>query len=267
MAEIRHWAHLTSDELASVAGERSVAVLPVGAMEQHGPHLPLGTDTMIADGLVWHACERLDSGPTVLLLPTQAIGESTEHGAFPGTLSHEAETLLAAWTELGVALSKSGIHKLIIVNAHGGQPQIVDLVAQRLRSRHAMLVVRANYMNWPLPDGLLDDDERRHGHHGGQAETSMMLAFHPDLVKMDRAADFPSNARNLAASHQQFGHGGSLGFAWQAEDLNPQGVVGNAVAASPELGRALLDHHAGRLANMIADASAFDRQAHFRKGD
>jgi creatinine amidohydrolase len=263
MDEFHLWASLTSHDLEELAGEQCVAVLPVGAIEQHGPHLPLGTDMMIADGLVMRACEQLESDVTVLVLPTQAIGESTEHGAFPGTLSHEAETLLAAWTEIGVALTRSGIHKLVIVNAHGGQSQIVDLVAQRLRARHAMLVVRASYLNWPLPDGLMEADEIRHGHHGGQAETSIMLALHPDVVRMDKARDFASNARELAGRHRRFGQGGSLGFAWQAEDLNPAGVVGNAAGATAEQGEILLDHFAARLSDLIVDAAGFDRNAHF----
>jgi creatinine amidohydrolase len=266
MAEFHQWTSLTSDDLAALAGEHCVAVLPVGAIEQHGPHLPLGTDMMIADGLVARACAGLEADATVLVLPTQAIGESTEHGAFPGTLSHEAETLLAAWAEIGAALMRSSIHKLVIVNAHGGQPQIVDLVAQRLRARHAMLVVRANYLNWPLPDGMMDADEIRHGHHGGQAETSIMLALHPELVRMDKAQNFASSARDLAVHHRRFGHGGSLGFAWQAQDLNPAGVVGNAADATPELGEALLDHFATRLSDVIADASDFDRETHFNLG-
>ncbi len=263
MAEFHQWASLTSDDLAALAGEHCVAVLPVGAIEQHGPHLPLGTDMMIADGLVARACGRLEAGVTAVILPTQAIGESTEHGDFPGTLSHEAETLLAAWTQIGAALTRSGIHKLVIVNAHGGQPQIVDLVAQRLRAYHAMLVVRANYLGWPLPDGVMDTDEIRHGHHGGQAETSIMLALHPGSVKMDKAEDFASSARDLAAHHRRFGHGGSLGFAWQAQDLNRAGAVGNAADATPELGETLLDHFAARLSELIADAAGFDRKLHF----
>ncbi|MBN34089.1 MAG: creatininase [Rhodospirillaceae bacterium] len=266
MAQIHTWATLTSQQLRSFAGEGTVAILPVGAIEQHGPHLPLGTDTLIAEGLVATALERSSDDLTALVLPTQAIGESTEHTSFAGTLGHEAETLLAAWTEIGVALCRNGVRKLVIVNAHGGQPQIVDLVAQRLRARHAMLVVRANYMSWPLPPGLIDDDERSHGHHGGLAETAIMLALHPDLVVMDHAADFPSKARDLAGKHRRFGHGGSLGFAWQAEDLNNDGVVGNAAKATAELGHALLVHHAARLADMIADAAAFDRKGHFQRG-
>ncbi|MBC6439363.1 MAG: creatininase family protein [Rhodospirillales bacterium] len=263
MANVHDWLSLTSPELDALSGERCVAVFAVGAVEQHGPHLPLGTDTIIAEGLVDRALRRLNGAFDVVILPTQAIGESTEHTSFAGTLSHEAESLLASWTEIGASLGRNGIFRLVIVNAHGGQPQIVDLVAQRLRARLAMLVVRANYMGWSLPEGLIDADERDHGHHGGLCETSIMLALRPELVRMEQADDFASNARLLAANHKRFGHGGSLGFAWQVEDLNPLGVVGNAAGATAETGEALLDHHAERLATLIEDAAAFDRQAAF----
>jgi len=263
MARVHSWAQLTSPGLAGLSGETTVAILPVGAIEQHGPHLPLGTDTMIAEGLVAAALDHLSGDGEVLVLPVQQIGESTEHTAFAGTLNHEAETLLASWTEIGASLARSGINKLVIVNAHGGQPQIVDLVAQRLRARHAMLVVRANYMGWPLPENLIDPDEADHGHHGGLCETSIMLALHPGLVRMDKAQDFASSARDLAAEHRRFGHGGRLGFAWQAQDLNVKGVVGNAAAATADIGSALLDHHARRLAELIDDALAFDRTNRF----
>ena len=265
MADVRFWSELNSGDVAALDRARGVAVLPVGAIEQHGPHLPLGTDSIIAEGIVARALGRLPQDLPAFVLPTQAIGHSLEHGDFPGTLSQEAETLLAAWTQIGSSLCDSGIGKLVIFNAHGGQPQIVDLVAQRLRARHGMLVVRANYMAWPLPEGLVEADEQAHGHHGGMVETSLMLALRPDLVRMDQAREFASSARDLAARHRRFGHGGRLGFAWQAQDLNPAGVVGNAAGASAAIGTALLDHHAGRLAELIADAAAFDLD-HLRDG-
>jgi creatinine amidohydrolase len=258
MVNHRAWIELTTEDIAALDGQRCVAVLPVGAVEQHGPHLPLGTDSYIAEGIVERALSLLDDTVEVVTLPLQQIGHSPEHGDFHGTLGQEAEILLAAWTKIGADLCHSGVRKLVIFNAHGGQPQVVDLVAQRLRSRHAMLVVRANYMAWPLPDGLIDPDEQAHGHHGGTLETSIMLALRPDLVRMDKAAGFASAARDLASRHRRFGHGGRLGFAWQAQDLNAAGVVGNAAAAEAETGRRLIEHHAARLAELITDAAAFD---------
>lgn len=265
MSHHRNWADLTTDAIAALPRERCVAILPVGAVEQHGPHLPLGTDTIIAEGIVAAALDRLGDDLPVVVLPTQAIGASSEHGDFHGTLSHEAETLIAAWSEIGATLCRNGIMRLVIFNAHGGQPQIVDIVAQRLRSRNGMLVVRGNYMTWPLPHGLVDADEVAHGHHGGMLETAIMLALRPDLVAMEHACSFDSSARQLAGRHTRFGHDGRLGFAWQAQDLNPAGVVGDAAAATAELGRQLIGHHAARLAELIGDAAAFD-MASLRKG-
>ena len=258
MARVLSWMELTTEDIAALDPARCVAVLPVGAVEQHGPHLPLGTDTIIAEGIVARALAQVPQGPTLLVLPTQALGHSPEHGAFHGTLSQEAETLLAGWTQIGAGLCRNGVRRMVIFNAHGGQPQIVDLVAQRLRSRHGMLVVRANYMAWPLPAGLIDPVELAHGHHGGTLETAIMLALRPDLVRLDKVADFPSAARELAVVHRRFGHDGRLGFAWQAQDLNPRGVVGNAAAANAETGERLLAAYAGRLAELIEDAAAFD---------
>ncbi len=256
MAGIHAWNALTSPALAGLAGERCVAVLPMGATEQHGPHLPLGTDTMIAEGLVARALGRVEAGGDVVELPSLAIGESSEHTSFAGTLSHEAETLLAMLAEIGAGLAGAGILKLVIVNAHGGQPQIVDLAAQRMRTRHAMLVVRASYMTWPLPCHL--DGLDPGGHHVGLFETAMMLVLKPRLVAMAKAGAFESAAAGLAARHRRFGGAGRLGFAWQAEDLNPSGAVGRADEATAELGRELLDHHSGILAELIDDALDFD---------
>lgn len=264
MTDFRSWETLTFPELQRLAGTRCVAVLAMGATEQHGPHLPLGTDTMIARGLVDRARQHVAAPGTVLMLPSLAIGKSSEHTSFPGTLTHEPETLLAMVRQIGSGLAASRIHRLVIVNAHGGQPQIVDLAAQDLRDRHDMLVVRANYMTWPLPSHLAGLDPE--GHHGGMVETAIMLALHPDLVEMAKARTFGSLATSLASRHRRFGHGGRLGFAWRAEDLNPEGVVGRAGEATAALGEELLDHLGQTLGDFISDALDIDRREVFGSG-
>ncbi len=264
MADFRSWETLTSPELQRLADTRCVALLAMGATEQHGPHLPLGTDTMIARGLIDRARQHVDSPGTVLALPPLAIGKSSEHTSFPGTFTHEPETLLAMIRQIGSGLAASRVHRLVIVNAHGGQPQIVDLAAQDLRDRHAMLVVRANYMTWPLPPHLAGLDPE--GHHGGMMETAIMLALHPDLVEMANAGTFRSAATSLASRHRRFGHGGRLGFAWRAEDLNPAGVVGRAGEATETLGEEFLDHFAQMLGELISDALDTDRREVFGSG-
>ena len=261
MAEFRSWETLTSPDLKRLAGTRCVAVLAMGATEQHGPHLPLGTDTMIARGLIDRAHQYVAAPGTVLLLPVLAIGKSSEHTSFPGTFTHEPETLLAMVRQIGAGLAASRIHRLVIVNAHGGQPQIVDLAAQDLRDRHDMLVVRANYMTWPLPPHLAGLDPE--GHHGGMMETSIMLALHPDLVEMANAGTFRSVATSLASRHRRFGQDGRLGFAWRAEDLNPAGVVGRAGEATAALGEELLDHFGQMLGELVSDALDIDRREVF----
>ncbi len=261
MVRVARFADLTSTDISGVSGEDCVAILPVGAIEQHGPHLPTGTDYFIAEGLVSAAVAQATSDGWILVLPTQCIGDSVEHRSFHGTLSLRTETLIDAWTGIGTELCRNGIHKLIIVNAHGGQPQVVDIVALRLRTRNAMLVVRGNYMNWPLPDGTPADPG---GIHGGMLETSMMLQLHPELVHMDKAAEFRSRTEELASSYRKFGHDGRAGFAWMMEDLNHAGVAGRANEATRELGALLMDHYASILAQLIDDTLEFDRIGHFR---
>jgi creatinine amidohydrolase len=150
-------------------------------------------------------------------------------------------------------VARAGIRKLVLFNGHGGQPQIVDIVAQRLRSRHGLLVVRASYFRFGVPDHLIDPEERRYGLHGGELETSLMLAIEPDLVQMENAQRFLSRAKELEQGRSGFRVEGPAGIGWMAEDLNPAGVVGDASAASADKGRVLLDHYAERLASLLVE--------------
>jgi creatinine amidohydrolase len=252
-----YWVNLATTDFERIDPDRTVALLPVGAVEQHGPHLPLGTDTLIADGIVTRALELVPDDAVVLALPTQSIGDSLEHTDFPGTLSHLAETLIAAWVEIGLSVDAAGIGKLMIFNAHGGQPQIVDIVAQKLRAELDMLVGRASYFGFGCPDGLIETDELAFGIHGGDVETSMMLHLHPNLVRRDQLADFPNRMQELSGTMRRMGKNGRSGIAWQAQDLNPEGVTGNAAAATADKGRQLVDHFAGELALRLADLADF----------
>ncbi len=255
------WADLTTTDFDRIDHERTIALLPVGAVEQHGPHLPLATDSMIADGIVGRVLKSVPADVTVLVLPTQMVGDSLEHTDFLGTLSHQAESLIVSWTEIGVSVADSGIEKLMIFNAHGGQPQIVDIVAQRLRADLDMVVGRASYFTFGCPEGLIDADELAFGIHGGQLETSMMLHLHPNLVRESALADFPNRMQKLSSSMGRMGQGGRTGIAWQAQDLNPDGVTGNAAAATAEMGRVLVDHFANELALRLVDLADFNLDA------
>lgn len=264
------WEELRTDQLpphgVGEGAPAPVAVLPVAAVEQHGPHLPLGTDAMILDAVLEAAGEHLPGDVLALRLPTWRIGHSPEHTSFPGTLHVAAETTLAAWTDVGRAVARAGIRRLALCNSHGGQVQLVDLAAQRLRSECGMAVARITTFALGAPEGLFSADELRYGLHGGEVETSMMLAARPELVNMEAAGDFRSAARDLERGLTTLEVEGATGIGWRAEDLHPGGATGNAAAADAERGRALLDHLGAAVAGTIGDLARLEA-GFLEKGD
>ena len=252
-----YWQDLTTDDFATVDPERVIALLPVAAIEQHGPHLPLYTDACLNEGIVARMLELLPESRTVLVLPTLPIGHSIEHSGFAGTLTLSAETLIALWTEVGASVARTGIRKLILFNTHGGQGQIVDIVASRLRDRFRMLVVRANASRLGVPPDLFPEEELTFGIHGGAVETSMMLHLRADLVRTEFVARFPSLAEDMAADCEVLRSDKPVGFAWAAQDLNPEGAVGDAEDADAERGALLTDHMARVLVDLVADVEGF----------
>jgi creatinine amidohydrolase len=249
----RLWQELTTEDVAALDRARTVAVLPVAAVEQHGPHLPLGTDAMINEGVLARALALAPADTPAVVLPMVTIGASGEHRDFPGTLSLSARTLLEAVTEIAESVARAGLRKLVLFNSHGGQPQVLEMVAQDLRTRHAMIVVVANA--WRMMDraALLPPAEREAGLHAGGFETALMLHLRPDLVRREKIRDFPSKARDLEQAYPSLAAQGRVAFAWQAQDLNPSGAVGDARLGTAEMGRKLVDDAAGRLLELIGD--------------
>lgn len=254
----RWWQDLTTRDFEALEPKRTVAVLPVAAIEQHGPHLPVSTDTTINDGLMAEALARIPADLPVLVLPTQAVGKSDEHLSFPGTLSIDAETLLRAWRQIGDSVAAAGVSKLVIMNSHGGQPQIVEIVARDLRLRHRMLAVVASWSSMGKPEGLFSPEELRFGFHAGDLETSLMLHFRPDLVRMEHAAHFETLSERMARDYTILQPEGRNGFAWLAEDLNPAGPAGDASVATAAKGAALAAHQAQRFADLLEEVSRFN---------
>jgi len=260
----RFWADLSTRDFAQLitSGQaaQTIAVLPVAAMEQHGPHLPLSVDTVLVDGVVAAALPQLAPDLKVLFLPTQAVGFSPEHARFPGTLTLKAETLLRLWTDLGESVAAAGIRKLLLFNSHGGQVSVMDLVARDLRARLDLLVYSVSWFNLPLLDdngqdvnALFSADEHRFGIHAGDIETSMMLALDPAHVDMAQARDFTSSAQERAQRFDILGNGKSAKLGWQMQDYNPAGAVGNAAAASADKGRAVVAAAGRSLARLLAE--------------
>jgi creatinine amidohydrolase len=255
MMQSGYWQDLTSADLLGVDPERSIALLPLSAVEQHGPHLPLCTDAVINEGVVRATLRRLGSGPALLVLPQMTVGHSLEHTGLPGTLTAGAETLLALWTDIGRSVARAGVRKLILFNSHGGQRSLVDLVALRLRAELGMLAVRANYFAFGAPAGLFDTEELRRGIHGGEAETSLVLHLRPELVRREAMGDFRALADVVGRGGCLLGMEKPIGIGWMSRDLHPAGVCGNAGCADAERGARLLAHLADCLARLVQEVA------------
>ncbi len=246
----RYWSHYSSEEFSRLDREQLVAVLPVGAIEQHGPHLPLVVDAAIVDGMIEAVIERLPETSTALFLPTQQVGKSNEHARYAGTLTLSVETLTSAWCELGACVAKAGVRKLVLLNSHGGNVSVMDVVARELRVRHNMLVFSANWFGFGMPDGVYTDHEMKHGIHAGDMETSVMLELHPDLVDMTMARKFTSLTEVF---EQDFRHIALSGAkpSWQMHDINAHGAAGDASLATAAKGRMTIDFAADRLVEVL----------------
>jgi creatinine amidohydrolase len=254
----RFWLDLTTDEFRARDMRRAIAVLPTAAVEQHGPHLPVGTDTFINEGYLARMMPLVPAELDVLVLPVQTVGKSNEHLAFPGTLTLSAETAIRAWTEIGDSLDRAGIRKLVFANSHGGNVSIIDIVARDLRVRHGMLAVNAAWHRLGYPPGLYGEGEVRYGIHAGDAETSLVLAARRETVRMDRAEIFASRAAAMDRSFRHLRATQPVGFGWMSQDLHPAGAVGEAALATPEKGEASFDHGARAFVELLGEVDAFE---------
>jgi len=264
---IHFWSELTTLDFASIDTSRAIAVLPLAATEQHGPHLPLSVDTDIVNGVVQaslphlHASQKASTAPLpVYFLPTQSVGLSPEHAAFPGTLTLKPETLIRLWTDIAESVKASGVNKLVLFNAHGGHVGAMDVVARDLRARLGMLVYSVNWYQLPMHNAqggdvnaLFSAHEHRFGVHAGDVETSVMLALQPDKVRMALAQNFQSSSEERSANFPILGNGRSAKLAWQMQDYNPAGAAGNAAAATAEKGQALLEAAGRSLAALLLE--------------
>lgn len=242
----RDWAEYRAHEYAAIDPERTLAILPTAAIEQHGPHLPVGVDMMIMEGMLARLRAACPADLDIRILPVQAVGKSNEHLHAAGTLTLTAETALRAWVEIGLSIARAGVRKVALINSHGGNLDLVSILSRELRVQAGMRAVKCQWGAFGVPEGLVSDHERAFGIHGGDVETSLMLAFRPELVDMAAAKDFRSSAEEAAIPPI-----GPVAMGWVAPDLNPDGVVGNATLASADKGAAIADHQVAGFIDML----------------
>ncbi len=261
----RDWMEMTWQDIAGAETARWIAVLPLAAVEQHGPHLPLGVDTYIAEAYLRRVRDILPAELPVTFLPVERIGVSAEHLSYPGTLTLSAATAIAAWTELGESLKRAGLRKLVLVTSHGGNVAAMELVARDLRTRLNMLAVTVGWHRFGYPDGTFSPDEKKHGIHGGDIETSLMLAAKPDAVRMDVAPKAAPETVAMAREFKWLGTYRPAGFAWMTQDLHLSGAVGDATLATPAKGEAALARGAQAFVELLREIDRFDL-ARLRQG-
>jgi len=251
MSRRLEWGDYRAPEWADVNPMETIAILPTAAIEQHGPHLPIGTDTMIAEGMLETFRAACPEDLDVRILPVQAVGKSNEHFWAAGTLTLSAETALRVWTEIGLSVARAGIRKLVIVNSHGGNLDLISILARELRVQADMLAVKCQWGNFGRPEGMYSAQENSFGIHGGDVETSLILAFHPHTVDMSAAKDFRSSAETTKLQPI-----GPISYGWIATDLGPDGVVGEAHLATAEKGRATAAHQVAGFIDLLYDVKA-----------
>src|SRR6202790_4117952 len=254
----RDWTDIHWPGISAAGPALWIAVLPLAATEQHGPHLPVGTDVMIAQAYLARVRELLPDKLPATFLPLQPVGISTEHIGYPGTLTLPTEIALETWTALGESVARAGVKKLVMVTSHGGNSAAMTLVAQDLRAQHGLLAVTTGWSRLSAPEGLFSAEELRHGIHGGAVETSIMLARYPQHVGKDKIADFRSAGIAMEKEYRWLSAHRPAPFAWQAQDLHPSGAVGDATLASAEKGERLLDHGARAFCELLAEVDNFD---------
>lgn len=247
----RYWAELKTTDFSALPAD-TVAMVPVGAIEQHGPHLPVSTDMTIAEGMAAAIASRVTQG-SVLVLPGVSYGKSDEHLDFAGTVSLDEATLLSILIAIGQGVRRAGLRRIVFLNAHGGNVPVIQIACRKLRVESGLFAVAAGWMSMGMPDGLLSPSEVRDGIHGGLAETALMLHFRPDLVDMKLAENFVPQSGAVAESNSVLRMLGPVSAGWIAQDLHPKGAAGDASGATAATGLKIVEHVATRYLTLLQE--------------
>jgi len=253
----RFFPYLTWTDIQAMPNKENVVIIqPVGAIEQHGPHLPLIVDAAIGVGVLGEALKKLDRSIPAYALPTLYYGKSNEHWHFPGTITLSTQTLTAVIMEMGESIYRAGFRKLVLMNSHGGQPQVMQMVARDLHIQYDDFLVFPLF-TWRVPHitkELLTPKEAAQGMHAGDAETSIMLAILPEQVRMDQAvAEYPPEQEESSLLSLE----GKLPVSWATKDISKTGVIGDATTATKEKGDRILESVSNGWVQAIQDIYAF----------
>ncbi len=252
---------LAGEAVQEPVPENLIAVLPLGAHEQHGPHLPFETDTIIADGIAARLADALPEHITARFLTTEPVGYSVEHMDVEGSRTLAFSEAVNRWVGIGENLCAANIRKLVILNAHGGNSPLATIVATELRARLGMLAVATHWTRFGIPEELINPEQKHLDIHAGYIETSVMLALAPELVHMDKAQNFTNVQGQLIEDYQYLRAYGPHAFGWMMSDLNKQGAAGNALRANAQDGEKIIAHAVKGLTGLMEDVHRFDISA------
>lgn len=258
----RYFPYLTWTDIAAIPDKENVVIIqPIGAIEQHGPHLPIIVDSAISVAVLGKALSKLDQNIPAYALPNLYYGKSNEHWHFPGTITLSAQTLIAVLMEVAESIYRAGFRKFVLMNSHGGQPQVLEIVARDLHIKYSDFLIFPLF-TWRVPHiakELLTPKELELGIHAGDAETSLMLSVLPEYVKMAAAVtEYPQGLPENSLISME----GNLPFAWATQDLSKSGIMGDPTTATKEKGDRLLESVADGWVQVIKDIYKFRQPKH-----
>ncbi|MGW5076369.1 creatininase family protein [Rhodococcus sp. NPDC004095] len=255
MTRVPLLAHLPTTRIDDLDRENAVVVQPIGAVEQHGPHLPVGTDALLAEYIAREGASR--STAPAWVLPTLSYGTSNEHLGWTGTVSLDTATLLAVGRDIARSVHASGFTRLVFVNGHGGQTHLLSMLARDIRVEFGLQVVNVMPGQLGVPEDVTVADAEW-GIHAGELETSMMMHVAPDLVDLEAAVVGGMSAHELFTASTLLTIENGISPAWTTDDISPEnGVIGDPRRSSAELGRAVVEHQIDRLADALTEISTF----------
>jgi len=250
----RLWAELRAPEFAGLTPE-TVAILPVGSAEQHGPHLPLNTDFVVADSLARDVVAGHGDDLGLLLLPSLAVSKSNEHAWSPGTLWLSAATLLAVLDDIARCVATTPVRKLVFLNGHGGNSALLQVASRDVRLAHGLATFVMHPSVPPDQGGTSPANELGLGIHAGLEETSVMLHLRPDLVRLELGE---RSVPEHLASYQRVGFGKPVSFGWLSDDFGTDGSLGDPTGATAEHGKRKYEAMIATAAQSLAEIARFD---------